>query len=93
MENYPRCLFYLEFSIAPMHKPLTNQNTAFLCERNYGKFSRLRAGRIIYITFSLRPAHRLGMDHTTEQLFLNISFKAHLHDQIFFDKFHMSNVF
>ena len=49
MENYPGCLFYLEFSIALMHKTLTNQNTAFLCERNYGKFSRLRAGRIIYI--------------------------------------------
>ena len=60
MENYPLCLFYLEFSIPLMHKPLTNQNTAFLCERNYGKFSRLRAGRIIYITFSLRPARRLG---------------------------------
>ena len=42
-----------------MHEPLTNQNTAFLCERNYGKLSRLRAGRIIYITFSLRPARRL----------------------------------
>ena len=42
-----------------MHKPLTNQNTAFLCERNYGKLSRLRADRIIYITFSLRPACRL----------------------------------
>ena len=59
MENYPGCLFYLEFSIALMHKTLTNQNTAFLCERNYGKFSRLRAGRIIYITFPLRPARRL----------------------------------
>ena len=59
MENCPPCLFYLEFSILLMHKPLTNQNTAFLYERNYGKLSRLRADRIIYITFSLRPARRL----------------------------------
>ena len=53
MENYPSRLFYLEFSIPLIHKPLTNQNTAFLCERNYGKLSRLLAGRIMYITFSL----------------------------------------
>ena len=48
MEYYAPCLFYLEFSIPLMHEPLTNQNTAFLCERSYGKLSRLRAGRIIH---------------------------------------------